>query len=89
MGFTDPHVNVFPDGAEGASWRMKDAADPLFNTTVDAMSRLYARSSVFNSLVVERTNHTSPYVSTASVSRDMLGIMKAHGHEKIQYWGFS
>lgn len=33
--------------------------------------------------------YAATYASTASVARDMLEIMKAHGRDKIQYWGFS
>lgn len=88
VGFSVPAVKVFVDDAETASWRIKEAADPLPNMTADAMSRIYARLLVYNGLAKVRAS-IATYVSTASVARDMLGIMNAHGYDKIQYWGFS
>lgn len=36
-----------------------------------------------------RSEKVAAHVSTPAVARDMLTIVKAHGREKIQYWGFS
>ena len=89
VGFTKPPVNVFPDYSEGTGWRLKVAADPLYNITPDAVSRAYARYTTYNTLAEGRTNHIAPYVNTAMVARDMLEITQAHGFDKLQYWGFS
>ncbi|KIP02216.1 hypothetical protein PHLGIDRAFT_305697 [Phlebiopsis gigantea 11061_1 CR5-6] len=86
---TIPQVNVFHDRAEGAAWRLREATDPLPNVTEDGVSRLWARSQVYGELAKQNTMGTSPYVSTALVARDMLSIMRAHGFDKLQYWGFS
>ncbi|HEV7735887.1 MAG TPA: hypothetical protein VGO47_00705 [Chlamydiales bacterium] len=51
----------------------------------------HARSSIVNHLVRknEKLRKISQYSSTALVARDMLTISRAHGYEKLQYWGFS
>ncbi|KAI0346284.1 alpha/beta-hydrolase [Trametopsis cervina] len=89
VGKTLPALRVFEDAAEGVAWRMKDLAAPLWNTTSDAMYQLYARTKVYNAIQAERGGHVTAYASTASVARDMLEINKAHGRDKLQYWGFS
>lgn len=86
---TTPRVNVFPDDAEEAAWRLREQGDPLPNTTADAVSRLWAKAQVYGSIANQTTAHASPYVSTALTARDMLSIVQAHGYDKIQYWGFS
>lgn len=86
---TTPQVIVFPDRAEEAAWRLREVTDPLPNTTDDAVSRIYGRAQVHGDIAKESTSHASPYVSTALVARDMLSITRAHGFEKLQYWGFS
>ena len=80
---------MFPDDAEGTQFRIKVEALPSLNSAPDAMARWHAISVVYGRLAQDRTLNASPYVSTALVSRDMLSIVRAHGREKIQYWGFS
>lgn len=82
-------MNVFPDEAEAFAFRNQISSDPLLNITADAMARSYARFTAYNALAERRTSHSAPYVSTASVARDMLAIVKAHEFDKLQYWGFS
>lgn len=89
VGRSIPRVSVFPDEEEAAAWRLKIAGDPLLNITADAIARTYARFTTYNALAEARTTHVAPYVTTASVARDMLEIVKAHGSDKLQYWGFS
>ena len=40
-------------------------------------------------LAAERMQGVAEHVSTPVVARDMLNIVEALGHEKLQYWGFS
>lgn len=89
VGRTAPQVQYFPDEAEGAAFRMRLQDDPVVNTSADAFSRLHARWSTLSEIAAVRTNHSSPYVTTALVARDMLSILRAFGREKLQYWGFS
>ena len=69
--------------------RLKLTGDPLYNITPDATSRAYDRATIYNALAEARTGDVAPYVTTALVARDMLEMMKAHGSDKLQYWGFS
>ena len=82
-------MNIFPDEAEGMRFRLLANALPLVNTTQDAVSRQYAQSILYGQLAEMRTMDAAPYVSTALVCRDMLSIVRAHGYEELQYWGFS
>ncbi len=90
VGRTTPQVVIFPDDAESTAWELGVRGDPLpSNVSHDPMARIRARSIVYGTLAQERTIDASPYVSTALVSHDMLSIVRAHGFEKLQYWGFS
>lgn len=64
-----------------------DTSPPLL--TPDAVARLYDNNLVDSDIVNTRGQNYAPYVSTALVARDMLEITRAHGREKLQYWGVS
>ncbi|CAA7269867.1 unnamed protein product [Cyclocybe aegerita] len=49
----------------------------------------WARMQVFGRLAQGRDNGFLSHVTTDNVARDMMSIVKAHGREKLQYWGFS
>lgn len=82
-------MSIFRDQAEGATWRLREATDPLPDPAGDGVAKLYARHQVYGEIAKRNTMHASPYVSTALVARDMLSIVRAHGLEKLQYWGYS
>ncbi|GJE96255.1 alpha/beta hydrolase [Phanerochaete sordida] len=86
---TTPQVVVFPDSAEGAAWRLREQNSPAPNSTVDAIARIYGNAQVYGAVANVSAQDSAPYVSTAIVARDMLNIVRAHGSEKLQYWGFS
>jgi pimeloyl-ACP methyl ester carboxylesterase len=44
---------------------------------------------VYGTLALNRAGFEAQYVSTALTARDMLSITRAHGRDKLQYWGFS
>lgn len=58
------------------------------NATEEALARAYARAQVFGGLAAERVGEAAQYVSTPMVARDMLSITRAHGRDKLLYWGF-
>lgn len=89
VGRTQPQINIFPDQAENAEWHIPAFYSPLFNTTPDAVPRIYASAITLASVAEERIGNVGPYVGTAQVARDMLRITQAFGREKVQYWGFS
>lgn len=86
---TTPRVTIFEDEAEAAAWGLHLENDPALNTTADALARMWGRFHVQNTIAARTTLGSSPYVSTALVARDMLSITRAHGRNKLQYWGFS
>lgn len=55
----------------------------------NALGRQFGLAQVIGQLAEEKARHVAEHVSTAVVARDMLSIVKAHGLEKLQYWGFS
>ena len=72
---------------EENAWAMQWQIDA--NQSTDAVSIIYAQAQVVGRLAYENANTTGQYMSTALVARDMLSIVKAHGREKLLYWGFS
>lgn len=86
---TQPQVLAFPDEAEGASWYLQSANSPPWNTTPDALPRMYAASKVLNGVVDARVGNAAAHVGATLVARDMLSIMQALGREKLQFWGIS
>ncbi|KAH8079799.1 TAP-like protein-domain-containing protein [Cristinia sonorae] len=59
------------------------------NASDTALGALYATSQNLGELAQARMSHVAQHVSTPVVARDMLSIVKAHGRDKLQYWGFS
>ena len=47
---TTPQVKVFPIEAEGAAWRLREAADPMPIVSPDGVPRLYARAQVYGDI---------------------------------------
>ena len=87
IGHTTPVVSFFESEPELTRWGLQEA--PLLNSTPDAFARTVARSQIIGQLANERSAEASKHVSTAVVARDMLEITRAHGREKLLYWGFS
>ncbi|TDL14553.1 alpha/beta-hydrolase, partial [Rickenella mellea] len=87
VNFTTPSLDIFKTEVEQKAWAMDR---PLFvNATVDALGLAYSQAQVLGQLAKDRTQHSAEHVSTPVVARDMLSIIKAHGQDKLQYWGFS
>jgi pimeloyl-ACP methyl ester carboxylesterase len=89
VGLTQPRINVFHDMDEARTWAVESEVIPPFNATPDALARQLARSKVYGDLAASRVLHAAQYVTTELVARDMLEIIRAHGRDKLQYWGFS
>ncbi|EIN05294.1 hypothetical protein PUNSTDRAFT_146126 [Punctularia strigosozonata HHB-11173 SS5] len=86
---TTPSMLTFPIAAEGQTFTVERLQDPPLNATVDAIARTHARYSVLGSLAAARDLGVVQYMTTATVARDMLSIVHAHGLEKLQYYGIS
>ena len=59
------------------------------NSSDTALGALYADAQILGNLAHARMAHVAQYVGTPTVARDMLSIIRAHGIDKLQYWGFS
>lgn len=59
------------------------------NSSESALGELYGYSQILGSIFKERAGDIAQHVTTSIVAKDMLSIVKAHGREKLQYWGFS
>ena len=66
---------------------MQQITDANFST--NGVGLLHAQAQVTGQLALENARKAGQHMSTAVVARDMLSITRAHGREKLQYWGFS
>lgn len=89
VGRTTPLATVFQTAGENLVWQLQTSDGPLPFETADAVARLYDSSHVYGDLVFRKGQSYAPYVSTALVARDMLEVTRAHGREKLLYWGIS
>jgi pimeloyl-ACP methyl ester carboxylesterase len=87
IGRTTPQLNILPSQAERRTWDL--LWPPPINSTSDALAKLYSQSHIMGKLGLDRGKKISEHMSTAIVARDMLQITKAHGRDKLLYWGFS
>ena len=62
-------------------------ADSSLDLTEQSLAKEYARAQLFGHIA--SSHEVSSYMSTPVVARDMLSIVKLHGMDKLQYWGFS
>lgn len=89
VGHTTPRFSVHVSQSEVDEWIITEP--PVANATPDALERLYERNKLRGKLSGEkgRGGEGGEHASTAVVCRDMLQIARAHGREKVMYWGFS
>ncbi|EIN12405.1 alpha/beta-hydrolase [Punctularia strigosozonata HHB-11173 SS5] len=87
IGGTTPGIVVFDDEGASVAWQL--TRGPALNATDEALARAYARARIFGDLAEKRIGELAQYVSTPMVARDMFSIMRAHGRERLLYWGFS
>ena len=59
------------------------------NETTGSLSHAWAASVIAGKLAQNRTSHVLPFIHTDHTARDMMEIVKAHGRDKINYWGLS
>ncbi|EJD44690.1 hypothetical protein AURDEDRAFT_152061 [Auricularia subglabra TFB-10046 SS5] len=87
IGRSTPVLDTMPSDAERMTWSL---SLPLsINSSEDAVGKFYGYSHILGTLVEQRQKKAAQHMSTAIVARDMLAITKAHGRDKLQYWGFS
>ncbi|KAJ7031110.1 TAP-like protein-domain-containing protein [Mycena alexandri] len=91
IGRSTPRVSFYKSRVERELWAGSgDSAKVLsMNASADTLARSWARAIVDGTLAGERDDGSLRFINTDHTARDMLRIVKAHGREKLQYWGFS
>lgn len=89
VGHTTPIVDIFPLPLEREKFALRYSDAPLMNETSGALGEAVALARLTHQLIYAKAPLAAQYVNTAVVSTDMLSIVKAHGMDKLQYWGFS
>ncbi|KAJ6544175.1 TAP-like protein-domain-containing protein [Mycena capillaripes] len=83
-----PRVSFFESRAEREIWSSSGEKVSM-NSSVDALSRAWARGVVEGQMAKERDDGSLRFINTDHTARDMLRIVQAHSFDKLQYWGFS
>lgn len=81
-----PHLDIFSSRAESV---LLNSLFETGNISASSLGALFGRAQVIGNLTLDRAKHYAEHVSTPAVARDMLSIVKAHGLDKLQYWGIS
>jgi pimeloyl-ACP methyl ester carboxylesterase len=89
VGRTTPVLLTFASVFESITFPIKVEQDPPLGVTPDALARAHARFDSFGTVAHARLKDIGPYINTPFVARDMLAITKAHGFDKLKYWGAS
>jgi len=80
VGFTDPAVSCSGGIAASTSWRIRAMEEGTLNSSNAALGRLWSMSHALGSTCADVGDESiQRYLTTASVARDMLEIVEAHG----------
>jgi pimeloyl-ACP methyl ester carboxylesterase len=82
-------MRIFETEAEASTFAVQLKDDPYIGTAPSSLGRTLARYQTLGMLAQARASDVAPYMSTALVARDMLSIVKAHGFNKLSFWGVS
>ncbi|KAK2459323.1 hypothetical protein APHAL10511_008678 [Amanita phalloides] len=85
-----PVVSFFKNNVDRDLWNAQTSPFSVVNTSTNSIPEYVASAQVVGQLA-EATNTDGylQFINTDYTARDMLRITKAHGRDKIQYWGFS
>nr|GAT49901.1 predicted protein [Mycena chlorophos] len=84
-----PLASFFDTAAERDLW-LPSIRKYSLNASANALASAWARGTILGQLAGERDYDGSlRFINTENTARDMLQIVKAHGREKLSYWGFS
>ncbi|KAJ7666056.1 alpha/beta hydrolase fold-domain-containing protein [Mycena polygramma] len=86
VAHSTPRVSFFDTDVERQLWGHPALTE--LNASSDALGRFWARAQLYNRLAAQRANFIQ-HINTDQTAKDMLQIVKAHGREKLQYWGIS
>ena len=87
IGRTTPHLNIFASFQETLTFTRSDLT--ALNASTATLGEAFGLSQIVGDLAVIRAQKAAEHVSTPGVARGTLGIVKAYGDDKLQYWGFS
>lgn len=87
LGSTTPTLHMFESPGEVGFIYAKFSL--AINSSDTALGAMYAAAKTLGEVAQARMGDLAQHVGTPVVARDMHSIVKAHGQEKIQYWGFS
>lgn len=59
------------------------------NESISSFGKMFAQAQIFGRLARDRAQKIAESVSTPAVATDMLSIVRAFGHEQVNYWGIS
>ncbi|KAF7318129.1 Abhydrolase-4 domain-containing protein [Mycena chlorophos] len=83
-----PRANFFASRVERELFAKPEILLSL-NASANAIARQWADATLIGQLAAENDDGTLRFINTENTARDMLEIVRKHGREKIQYWGFS
>ena len=87
IGHSTPQVSLFKTDVERALWTAAGTGSGIDG--YDEVKRAWSRAQVIGQLATEQNDGYLQFINTEQTAKDMLSIVKAHGREKLQYWGFS
>ncbi|KAF8645993.1 hypothetical protein AX16_007419 [Volvariella volvacea WC 439] len=88
LGRSTPRGEFFQDSGEREIWGGEVRTSAL-DATPDGVSRAWARAQIAGKLAQDRSGDFLQYINTENTARDMMEVVRAHGRDKLQYWGLS
>ncbi|KAF9475280.1 alpha/beta-hydrolase [Pholiota conissans] len=89
IGRSTPRASFFSTAIERELWNAADSLNFVTNSSGEGVARTWARAHLLGKLAERNDDGGLRYFNTDQTARDMLSIVRAHGKEKLLYWGFS
>jgi pimeloyl-ACP methyl ester carboxylesterase len=89
MANSVPKINLFKSEAQQEEFNLGSDAFDMEISDFNTLPQRYAKMQKFGDVAKKNAGNILKYMTTDNVARDMLSIVKAHGEEKLQFWGIS